>query len=164
MCPPHTPKSSSFSPYFKIHIALVAPLFLDKNMSFTESSVNGLVKLPSAHSFAETLGQLESTVQSKGLTIFARINFSDDAAKAGLKMNPTSLVIFGNPKAGTLLMIAPPSLAIDFPLKILVSQDENGKVWVSYNSVEYLKNRHHIPDDLLKNIVGIVPIAESVAK
>ena len=130
----------------------------------SESSVNGFVKLPSGHSFTETLGRLESTVQSKGLTIFARIHFSDDAGKAGLKMNPTSLLIFGNPKAGTPLMIAAPTLAIDFPLKILVSQDENGKVWVSYNSVEYLKNRHHVPEDLLKNIGGIVPIAESAAK
>jgi len=133
-------------------------------MSDAESTVNGLVRLPSAHSFSETLGRLESTVQSKGLTIFARIHFSDDAGKVGLKMNPTSLVIFGNPKAGTALMVAAPTLAIDFPLKILVSQDDNGKVWVSYNSIEYLKNRHHIPDDLLKNIGGIVPIAESVAK
>jgi uncharacterized protein (DUF302 family) len=79
-------------------------------------------------------------------------------------MNPTALVIFGNPKAGTPLMIAAPTLAIDFPLKILISQDVNGKVWVSYNSIEYLKNRHHIPDDLLKNIAGIVPIAESATK
>jgi uncharacterized protein (DUF302 family) len=103
-------------------------------------------------------------VQSKGLTIFAKIHFSDDAGKAGLSMNPTGMIIFGNPKAGTPLMIAAPTLAIDFPLKILVSQDQNGKVWVSYNTVEYLKERHHIPDDLLKNIAGIVPIAESVAR
>ena len=136
----------------------------DKNMSGIESNVNGLVKLPSEHSFTETLGRLESTVVSKGLTIFARIHFSDDAVKAGLKMNPTAIVIFGNPKAGTPLMIAAPTLAIDFPLKILVSQDDNARVWVSYNSVVYLKNRHHIPDELLKNIAGIVPIAESVAK
>ena len=133
-------------------------------MSGIESNVNGLVRLPSAHSFTDTLGRLESTVQSKGLTIFARIHFSDDAGKAGLKMNPTALVIFGNPKAGTPLMVAAPTLSIDFLLKVLVSQDDMGKVWIWYNSVEYLKNRHHIPDDLLKNIAGIVPIAESVAK
>jgi uncharacterized protein (DUF302 family) len=125
---------------------------------------NGLVQLASEHSFTETLERLESIVQFKGLTIFARIHFSDDAENAGLKMNPTAMVIFGNPKAGTPLMIASPSLAIDFPLKILVSQNENGKVWVLYNSVEYLKNRHHIPDYLVKNIEGIVPIAETVAK
>jgi uncharacterized protein (DUF302 family) len=127
-------------------------------------SKNGLIRLASEHSFTETLQRLESTVQSKGLTIFARIHFSDDAEKAGLKMNPTSLLIFGNPKAGTPLMVVAPTLAIDFPLKVLVSQDDNGKVWVSYNSLDYLKNRHHIPDDLIKNIAGIVPISESVAK
>jgi uncharacterized protein (DUF302 family) len=130
----------------------------------SEKSVDGLVQLQSEHSFAETVAKLESTVASKGLTIFARIHFSDDAAKAGLKMTPAALIVFGNPKAGTPLMVASPSIAIDFPLKILVSQDSDGKVWVSYNSVEYLQNRHHIPVDLTKNIAGIVPIAESVAK
>jgi uncharacterized protein (DUF302 family) len=127
-------------------------------------SINGLVQIASQHSIDETLTRLESTVVSKGLIIFARIHFSDDAAKAGLKMNSTGMIIFGNPKAGTSLMIASPSVAIDFPLKILVSQDNRGKVWVSYNSVEYLKERHNLPEDLLKNIAGIVPIAETVAK
>jgi uncharacterized protein (DUF302 family) len=130
----------------------------------SQNSVNGLVQLESQHSFAETLTRLESIIQSKGLTIVARIHFSDDADKAGLTMNPTSMIIFGNPKAGTPLMIASSTLAIDFPLKILVSQDSAGKVWVSYNSVEYLRDRHHVPPDLLKNISGIVPIAEAVAK
>ncbi len=123
-----------------------------------------MIQIASQHSFEETLNRLEATVQSKGLTIFARIHFSEDASKAGLKMNPTSMVIFGNPKAGTLLMIASPSIAIDFPLKILVAQDSSGKVWLSYNSVDYLKERHHIPEDLARNIAGIVPIAEAVAK
>ncbi len=79
-------------------------------------------------------------------------------------MNPTIMMIFGNPKAGTPLMIAAPTLAIDFPLKILVSQDETGDVWVSYNSVEYLRYRHNIPEDLTKNIAGVAVIAQSVAK
>jgi len=125
--------------------------------------VSGLVQLESKHSFDETLARLETIVQSKGLTIFARIQFSEDAEKAGMKMNPTSMVIFGNPKAGTPLMIASPSIAIDFPLKFLISQDDAGKVWVSYNSVDYLRERHHVPEDLLKNISGIVPISEAVA-
>ena len=125
--------------------------------------INGLVQLRSQHSFVDTMTRLESTVQSKGLTIFARINFSEGAEKAGLKMNPTSILIFGNPKAGTPLMISSPSIAIDFPLKVLVSQDDGGNVWVSYNAVEYLKERHHVSEDLLKNIAGIVPIAELVA-
>ena len=130
----------------------------------SQSDIKGLVQLESQQSFAETLTHLESVIQSKGLTIFARIHFSDDAAKAGLTMNPASMIIFGNPKAGTPLMIASPTLAIDFPLKILVSQDSAGRVWVSYNSVEYLRDRHRVPSDLLKNIAGITPIAEAVAK
>ena len=133
---------------------------LEGNLS---DSKNGLVQLASEHSFGETVDRLESAVTSKGLAIFARIDFSGDAGRAGLKMNPTRLLIFGNPKAGTPLMIAAPTLAIDFPLKVLVSADETGKTMVTYNSTEYLKDRHHVPEDLLKNIAGIVPIAESAA-
>jgi uncharacterized protein (DUF302 family) len=116
----------------------------------------------SRHSFEDTFQRLESSVASRGLTIFARIDFSGDAQKAGLKMNPARLLIFGNPKAGTPLMIAAPTVAIDFPLKVLVSSDKKGKVWVSYNAPEYLKDRHDIPDDLLKNISGVVGIAQSI--
>jgi uncharacterized protein (DUF302 family) len=122
------------------------------------------VQVISGHFFADTFERLKSTVASHGLTIFATINFSEDAERAGLKMNPTRLLIFGNPKAGTPLMISAPTLAIDFPLKVVVSEDENGRVWLSYNSPLYLKERHNIPDDLLKNISSIVPIVESAAK
>ena len=125
---------------------------------------NGIVQVKSKYSFADTLERLKSNVLSHGLRVFATINFSEDAAIAGLKMNPTKLLIFGNPKAGTPLMIAAPTLAIDFPLKVLVSEDARGTVWVSYNSPLYLKERHNVPDELLKNISGIVPIAESTAK
>jgi uncharacterized protein (DUF302 family) len=107
--------------------------------------------------------RLEEILQAKGLRIFDRIDFSGDAKKAGLEMSAAQLFIFGNPKAGTPIMIAAPTVAIDFPLKILVSQVA-GQVWVSYNSPEYLRDRHNIPDDLLKNISGIVSIVESVAK
>jgi uncharacterized protein (DUF302 family) len=123
---------------------------------------NGVIQLASEHSFEDTFQRLESSVASRGLSIFARIDFSGDAEKAGLKMNPTRLLIFGTPKAGTPLMVAAPTLAIDFPLKILVSADESGKVWVSYNSPEYLRERHNIPDSLLKNISGVASIAESI--
>ena len=101
---------------------------------------------------------------SRVLTIFANVNFTEDAQTAGLKMNPTQLLIFGNPKSGTPLMIAAPTLALDFPLKIIVSEDAKGKVWVIYNTPKYLKERHNIPDELLKNITGIVEIAESASK
>jgi uncharacterized protein (DUF302 family) len=115
----------------------------------------------SKYPFAETVARLESAITSRGLSIFSRIDFSGDASKAGLQMNPTRLIIFGNPKAGTPLMIAAPTVAIDFPLKALVSEDSSGKVLVLYNSPEYLRERHNIPEDLIKNIAGIEPIVQS---
>jgi uncharacterized protein (DUF302 family) len=118
----------------------------------------------SKYSFEDTFRRLESAIASRGLTIFARIDFSGDAQKAGLKMNPARLLIFGNPKAGTPLMVAAPTVAIDFPLKVLVASDKNARVWVSYNSPEYLRDRHNLPAELLKNIAGIVGIVESVAQ
>ncbi len=111
----------------------------------------------------DTFDRLVSAVASRGLTVFARIDFSGDAQRAGLNMRPTRLLVFGNPKAGTPLMVAAPTLAIDFPLKVLVSEDESGKVWLPYNSPQYLKDRHGVPDDLLKNIGGIASIVDSVA-
>jgi uncharacterized protein (DUF302 family) len=124
---------------------------------------NGLIHLSSPHTVMETLARLETIVQAKGLTILARIDHSGDAAKTGLKMPPTKLLIFGNAKSGTPLMIASPSVAIDLPLKALVWEDDDGKVWLSYNSPTYLKERHAIPENLLQNIAGIGPIcAEAV--
>ena len=120
--------------------------------------------MQSEHSFGDTFEWLKSTVLSRGLTIFAIIDFSADAGRAGLKMNPAQLLIFGNPKAGTPLMIAAPTLAIDFPLKILVSEDANGKVWVSFNSPLYLKECHKIADELMEKISSLEAIAESAAK
>jgi uncharacterized protein (DUF302 family) len=116
---------------------------------------NGLIHLSSPRTVLETLARLEAIVKSKGLAILARIDHSGDAAKAGLTLRPTKLLIFGNAKSGTPLMIASPSLAIDLPLKALVWQDDEGKVWLSYNSPNYLKERHAIPDNLLQNIAGI---------
>jgi uncharacterized protein (DUF302 family) len=124
---------------------------------------NGMIHLNSSHSVSETLARLQAIVQSKGLAILALIDHSGDAARAGLEMHPTKLLIFGNAKAGTPLMVASPTLAIDLPLKALVWEDADGKVWLSYNSPAYLKQRHAIPDDLLPNIAGIGPIcAEAV--
>ena len=123
----------------------------------------GIVEISSGGSFEETFKRLESIVSSKGLAVFARIDFSGDAARAGLEMNPTRMLIFGSPKAGTPLMLASPTVALDLPLKILISQDNLGKVHISYNSPQYLKERHSIPDELLKNIEAIKTIAESAA-
>jgi uncharacterized protein (DUF302 family) len=124
----------------------------------------GVIQVTTNHSFAETFDLLEFKVVSLGLIVFARIDFQRDAEKTGLKMRPARLLIFGNPKAGTPLMIVSPTIAIDFPLKVLVSEDEQGKVWLTYNSPQYLKDRHNIPEALLKNISGIVDIVESVRK
>jgi uncharacterized protein (DUF302 family) len=125
---------------------------------------NGMIHLSSPHTVTETLARLETIVQTKGLTILARIDHSGDAAKAGLQMPPTKLLVFGNPKSGTPLMIASPSVAIDLPLKALVWQDDDGKVWLSYNSPDYLKERHAIPENLLHNIAGIGPICSEAVR
>jgi uncharacterized protein (DUF302 family) len=116
---------------------------------------NGMIHVTSPYSVPETLRRLESLLQARGLAIFGRIDHSGEAEKAGLKMRPTELLIFGSPKQGTPLMVASPTLAIDLPLKALAWEDASGKVWLSYNTPEYLKQRHNIPDDLLKNISGV---------
>jgi uncharacterized protein (DUF302 family) len=124
---------------------------------------NGLIHLSSPHTVMETLTRLETIVQTKGLAILARIDHSGDAAEAGLEMQPTKLLIFGNAKSGTPLMIAAPTVAIDLPLKVLIWQDNDGMVWLSYNSPDYLKERHAIPENLMQNVAGIGPIcAEAV--
>src|SRR5580704_15257302 len=106
---------------------------------------NGIVHQPSHHSVDETLARLQAALQSKGVAVFALVDHSGEAAKVGMKMRPTKLLIFGNPKAGTPLMLAAPSIAIDLPLKILIWEDDQGKVWVSYNSTEYLAVSHPVP-------------------
>jgi uncharacterized protein (DUF302 family) len=121
---------------------------------------NGLIHIRSPYSVQETLKRLESTLQAKSLTVFARIDHSGEAQKIGLQMPPTQLVIFGSPKAGTPLMVASPTLAIDLPLKALAWEDADGQVWLSYNSPDYLKRRHEIPDELVKNIAGVGAVLE----
>ena len=113
---------------------------------------NGLLQVASKYSVEETVTRLESVLGERGVRVFALIDHSGEAEKVGLKMRPTKLVIFGNPKGGTPVMVAAPTIAIDLPLKALVWEDESGKVWVSYNSPEYLQQRHGVPEDLIKNI------------
>jgi uncharacterized protein (DUF302 family) len=125
---------------------------------------NGMIHVSSPHPVEETFSRLEAIVVARGLSVLARIDHSGDAAKAGLKMRPTQLLIFGNPKAGTPLMVAAPTLAIDLPLKVLVWEDAEGKFWASYNSPEYLKQRHNIPDALLQNISGVRMIVEEAVR
>jgi uncharacterized protein (DUF302 family) len=125
---------------------------------------NGLISIPSKYSVPETLDRLESIARKQGLTVFARIDFSGDAQKAGLTMKPSGLLLFGNPKAGTPLMVATPTIAIDLPLKALAWEDPNGRTWLSYNKPEYLKERHGLPDTLLKNISGIKTLVEKAVE
>jgi uncharacterized protein (DUF302 family) len=116
---------------------------------------NGIVQVASPYSVDETLKRLESVLAQRGLQVFALIDHSGEAEKVGMKMRPTKVLIFGSPKGGTPVMLAAPTVAIDLPLKALISQDAEGKVWVSYNSPEYLQQRHGIPDELVKNIAGV---------
>ena len=126
------------------------------------TSGDGLLHLSSPHSVAETLQRLESALRSKGITIFCRVDHSGEADKIGIKMQPTQLLIFGSPKAGTPLMLASPTLAIDLPLKALIWEDANNKVWLSYNAPEYLQQRHNIPPELLPNISALGVLLHSV--
>jgi uncharacterized protein (DUF302 family) len=115
---------------------------------------NGLVTARSRYSVNETMGRLQTAFADKGMQVFAVIDHSGEAEKVGLKMRPTKVLIFGSPKGGTPLMVAAPSLAIDLPLKALVAEDAEGKVSVTFNSPEYLKERHGVPEDLIKNLAG----------
>jgi uncharacterized protein (DUF302 family) len=124
----------------------------------------GIVNIQSKHSVDETVDRLRNILQSKQITLFALIDHSGEAAKVGMKMPPTKLLVFGSPKAGTPLMLAAPSIALDLPLKILVSEDAQGKVWLSYNSSEYLKERHGLPSNLLPNIAVIETLAATAGE
>lgn len=124
---------------------------------------NGVVNIASNHSVDETVERIKGILQSKGIALFALIDHSGEAEKAGMTMRPTKLLIFGSPKAGTPLMLAAPSIAIDLPLKILVWQDDQGKAWVSYNSPDYLINRHGLAENLAPVLAAVKAIAGNAA-
>jgi uncharacterized protein (DUF302 family) len=121
----------------------------------------GIAELPSNHSVDETVERLRNILRERELTLFALVDHSGEAEKVGLQMPPTKLLIFGSPKAGTPLMLAAPSVAIDLPLKILVRQDGGGQVWVSYNTPQYLRERHGFPAELVANIAGVSALASA---
>src|SRR6266516_5383953 len=125
---------------------------------------SGLIDIRSSHSVDETVEKLKGILQAKGIALFALIDHSGAAIKAGMKMRPTKLFIFGNPKAGTPVMLAAPSSAIDLPLKILIWEDALGKVWITYNSTAYLQERHSLPPELLPNIGVIETLAQMAAE
>jgi uncharacterized protein (DUF302 family) len=120
---------------------------------------NGIVEIPSHHSVDETVAKLKGILDAKGVRLFALIDHSGEAERAGLKMPSTKLLIFGNPKAGTTLMLAAPSSAIDLPLKILVREGDDGRTLISYNSPSYLQQRHGFPQELLANIAAVEALA-----
>ena len=124
-----------------------------------ETESNGVIEIPSNHSVDDTVERLKSMLEAKGIQLFALIDHSGEAAKAGISMPPTKLLIFGSPKAGTPVMLAAPTIAIDLPLKVLIRQDARGKVWLSYNSPRYLQERHGIPQALLSNIAAVETLA-----
>lgn len=124
----------------------------------------GLIDIPSSHSVDETVTKLEGILQAKGITLFALVDHSGEAAKAGMKMRPTKLLIFGNPRVGTPVMLVAPSSAIDLPLKILIWEDDQGKVWITYNSPSYLQERHNLRSELLPNIAVIETLAAKAAE
>jgi uncharacterized protein (DUF302 family) len=130
----------------------------------TASGGKGIIDTPSNHSVDQTVERLKGILQAKGVTLFAMVDHSGETEKVGMKMHPTKLLIFGNPKAGTPLMLAAPSIAIDLPLKILIWEDAHGKVWVTYNSPVYLQERHGLPSDLLQNIAVVEALATKASE
>jgi uncharacterized protein (DUF302 family) len=124
----------------------------------------GIIERPSRHTVDETVGRLKNILKTKGVKLFALVDHSGEAEKVGMKMPSTKLLIFGNPKAGTPLMLATPTIAIDLPLKILVREDADGKVWVSYNSPNYLQERHNFAPQLLPNIAVVESLAAAAAE
>ena len=129
-----------------------------------ENSHNGIVTILSHHSVDQTVQRLEGILQAKGVKLFSVIDHSGEAEKAGMQMRPTKLLIFGNPKAGTPLMIASPSIAIDLPMKVLVWEDADGKVRVSYNTAAYLQSRHGLSPELAQNIAVVEALATKAAE
>jgi len=130
----------------------------------TSNSQNGIATIAGHQSVDQTVQKLEGILKAKGVKLFALIDHSGEAETAGMKMRPTKLLIFGNPKAGTPLMLASPSIAIDLPLKVLVSEDADGKIWISYNTPGYLEARHGLPPDLLQNIAVVDALATQAAE
>ena len=129
-----------------------------------EANSQGIQHIPSPYTVPETVCRLEAVLAAKGIPVLGKINHSAGAIAAGLSMPPTEVLIFGNAKAGTPIMLAAPTAAIDLPLKTLVWQDSTGAVWVSYNTPEYLQQRHGFPAELIPNISGIRTLVEAAVR
>lgn len=128
-----------------------------------KAAVEGLRILPTQHTVADILRRVQALAAARGLTVFAQIDFSGDAERAGVSLRPTGMIILGSPKAGTPLMVEAPTVAIDLPLKILAWHDSDGRTWVAYNEPEYLQARHRFAPELLKNIAALGALAAAAA-
>jgi uncharacterized protein (DUF302 family) len=124
------------------------------------ADVPGVVQLPSHHSVETTIDRLEALLKERGILVFARIDFSGDASRAGLSMRPEQMLIFGNPKAGTPLMLAAPAAGLDLPMKLLAWEASDGKVWAAYNAPQYVVQRYRLAGDLAANLAAVVPLIE----
>ena len=153
-----------------VSVVTIALVFAASNsrqreeMRMASDAANGIISKPSNHSVDQTVDKLKSILETRGVTLFALVDHSGEAAKAGLNMRPTKLLMFGNPRAGTPVMLAAPSIAIDLPLKILVWEDDRGRVWLSYNDPAYLQRRHRVPRQLLQNIAAAETLAALAAQ
>lgn len=136
----------------RLALFLLAALFFSMPALANES---GIIAKPSKYSVAESIDRVESAAKAKGIIVFARIDHRAAAEKVGLTLRPTQLLLLGNPKGGTPLMAAVPSMAIDLPMKVLAWQDQDGKVWVGYNSPDYMKQRHGLSDEQAKPLGAI---------
>jgi len=125
---------------------------------------DGLIHTASPFSVEQTLQKLQAILQDKGMTIFARIDHSGEAGKVGMEMRPTQLLLFGNPRGGTPPMLAAPTLAIDLPLKALVWEDNQGNVWITHNSAEYLQRRHGFAREFLQNFAGAATLIQKAVE
>lgn len=131
-------------------------------MSHTDAS--GVIRLACAHSVADTAARLESLLKERGVLIFAHIDFSADAARAGLSLRPERLIVFGNPKAGTPLLQAEPTVGLDLPLKALIWEDPGARTWIAYNDPLYVVRRHAVAAELSANLAAVVPLLQRAAQ
>jgi len=123
----------------------------------------GIIRIPSNYSVIETMDRLDASLKERGIKVFARIDFSGDAERAGIPLRPEQMLIFGNPKAGTPLMVAVPSVGLDLPLKALAWEEPDGRIWIAYNDAKYIVDRHGLASDFAANLSVVVPLIERAA-
>jgi len=132
-------------------------------MSSLPENARGFVQIESRHSAADTGNRLKALLKARGIMVFARVDFSADAERSGLSLPPEQLLIFGNPKAGTPLMLQQPTVGLDLPLKALIWQDVHGRCWVAYNDPAYIVGRHGLPSTFSPNLAAVVPLIDTAA-